>query len=101
MEACLLLFAPTRLAKLVFYQCHDFVVQIIIFHSLGCHCIDTVLGFPQEFLMSKGVGVAFFGFFGSQSPQLPPRRGTPPDDPQPNIVKRSLSIKTFHCRELF
>ena len=64
MEASLLLFASTRLAKLVFYQCHDFVVQIIIFHSLGCHCIDTVLGFPQEFLMSKGGKCCIFGVFG-------------------------------------
>ena len=54
MEACLLLFAFTRLTKLVFYQRHDFVVQLIIFHSLGCHCIHAVLGFPQEFLMAKG-----------------------------------------------
>ena len=29
---------------------------------------------------------------GSQSPQLPPKRGTPPDDPQPNIVKERLAI---------
>ena len=30
----------------------------------------------------------FFGFAGSQSPQTSPMRGTPPEDPQPRIVKR-------------
>ena len=32
----------------------------------------------------------FFGFQGSQSPQRSPRRGTPPDDPQPRIVARII-----------
>ena len=31
----------------------------------------------------------FLGFLGSQSPQCPPSRGTPPDDPQPRIVHRN------------
>src|SRR5262245_19674596 len=39
----------------------------------------------------------FFGFFGSQAPQSPvpsdpPRRGTPPEEPQPKIVAISLSV---------
>ena len=28
----------------------------------------------------------FFGLAGSQTPQLPPMRGTPPDEPQPMMV---------------
>ena len=31
----------------------------------------------------------FFGFAGSQSPQSPPMRGTPAEEPQPRIVARS------------
>ena len=34
----------------------------------------------------------FFGFLGSQSPQFPPRRGTPPEDPQPRIMNRICPI---------
>jgi hypothetical protein len=30
--------------------------------------------------------------FGSQSPQFPPKRGTPPDEPQPRIVKKKVDI---------
>ena len=33
----------------------------------------------------------FFGFFGSQAPQSPPRRGTPPDEPQPRMVEAACS----------
>jgi hypothetical protein len=28
----------------------------------------------------------FLGLFGSHAPQLPPMRGTPPDEPQPMMV---------------
>ena len=31
----------------------------------------------------------FFGFAGSHSPQSPPMRGTPADEPQPRMVARS------------
>ena len=36
----------------------------------------------------------FLGLSGSQAPQCPPIRGTPPDDPQPRMVKRSRAMLT-------
>ena len=35
----------------------------------------------------------FFGFLGSQSPQWPPIRGTPPEEPEPRMVKRISPIR--------